>query len=181
MRFLKIKSKTKLDQFLTYKKGNLGPVFNFTAYIYIYAGELVLVPRFGLSRVRNSTTSRVRNSTTFWGDHFRTTKIGFVDFCDKIWCQLVFFCFLFWAQLVTSYLLFIIFAKKHFGQRGQKSGFFFVFQKKHYKNSFFFKRVPLPVSSKNLFYQLSISDSQKCVFIKISVFWCLFALKPLFL
>ena len=25
----------KLDQFLTYKKGNLGPVFNFTAYIYI--------------------------------------------------------------------------------------------------------------------------------------------------
>ena len=36
MRFLKIKSKNKLDQFLTYKKGNLGPVFNFTAYIYIY-------------------------------------------------------------------------------------------------------------------------------------------------
>ena len=33
-------------------------------YIYIYAGELVLVPRFGLSRVRNSTPSRVRNSTT---------------------------------------------------------------------------------------------------------------------
>ena len=25
-----------MDQFLTYKKGNLGPVFNFTAYIYIY-------------------------------------------------------------------------------------------------------------------------------------------------
>ena len=24
-----------MDQFLTYKKGNLGPVFNFTAYIYI--------------------------------------------------------------------------------------------------------------------------------------------------
>ena len=23
-----------MDQFLTYKKGNLGPVFNFTAYIY---------------------------------------------------------------------------------------------------------------------------------------------------
>ena len=29
--------KTKnLDQFLTYKEGNLGPVFNFTAHIYIY-------------------------------------------------------------------------------------------------------------------------------------------------
>ena len=25
-----------MDQFLTYKKGNLGPVFNFTAYIYVY-------------------------------------------------------------------------------------------------------------------------------------------------
>ena len=25
-----------MDQFLTYKKGNLGPFFNFTAYIYIY-------------------------------------------------------------------------------------------------------------------------------------------------
>ena len=25
-----------MDQFLAYKKGNLGPVFNFTAYIYIY-------------------------------------------------------------------------------------------------------------------------------------------------
>ena len=25
-----------MDQFLTYKKGNLGPVFNFTAYIYTY-------------------------------------------------------------------------------------------------------------------------------------------------
>ena len=36
MNFLKIKSKKqKMDQFLTCKKGNLGPVFNFTAYIYI--------------------------------------------------------------------------------------------------------------------------------------------------
>ena len=24
-----------MDQFLTYKKGNLGPVFNFTAYTYV--------------------------------------------------------------------------------------------------------------------------------------------------
>ena len=28
-----------LDQFLTYKTPNLGPVFNFTAYIYIYASN----------------------------------------------------------------------------------------------------------------------------------------------
>ena len=47
-------------------------------YIYIYAGELVLVPLFGLSRVSFGTTSRVRNSTTSWGAHFRTTKIGFL-------------------------------------------------------------------------------------------------------
>ena len=38
-----------MDQFLTYKKGNLGPVFNFTAYIYIYAvggesGHLRVLP-----------------------------------------------------------------------------------------------------------------------------------------
>ena len=33
-------------------------------YIYIYAGELVLVPLFSLSRVSFGTTSRVRNSTT---------------------------------------------------------------------------------------------------------------------
>ena len=33
---LKKKQKNNLDQFLTYKKGNLGPVFNSTAYIYMY-------------------------------------------------------------------------------------------------------------------------------------------------
>ena len=38
-----------LDQFLTYKTPNLGPVFNFTAYIYIYmhAVELLSGPRLG--------------------------------------------------------------------------------------------------------------------------------------
>ena len=35
----KKQNKQKIDQFLTYKKGNLGPVFNFTAYIYIYCGS----------------------------------------------------------------------------------------------------------------------------------------------
>ena len=93
---------------------------------HICAEELVLVPRFGLSRVRNSTTSRVRNSTTSWGDHFRTTKIGvFEDFCDKFWCQLVFFCFVFLVQLVTSYFLFSIFPKISFsGEEAKKLGFF---------------------------------------------------------
>ena len=53
------------------------PHLGWKSYIYIYAGELVLVPLFGLSRVRNSTTffkkiiptaarskSRVRNRPT---------------------------------------------------------------------------------------------------------------------
>ena len=57
--------------------------FYMCVYIYIYAGELVLVPHFSLSRVSLSTTSRVRNSTTFWGDHCRTTKI--VSFWGHLW------------------------------------------------------------------------------------------------
>ena len=43
-------------------------------YIYIYIGELVSVPPFRPSRVRNSTTSRVRNSTTSWGTIFTLQK-----------------------------------------------------------------------------------------------------------
>ena len=98
-------------------------------YIYIYAGELVLVPLFGLSRVSFGTTSRVRNNTTCWGAHFRTTKTGFFeDFCDKFWCQLVFFCFVFWVQLVSSDLLFSILQKKKkqffWATRSKNLGFF---------------------------------------------------------
>ena len=42
-----------MDQFLTYKKGNLGPVFNFTAYIYIYiyisvCCEVIIWAKFGV-------------------------------------------------------------------------------------------------------------------------------------
>ena len=43
--FLKIKNqknKNNLDQFLTYKKANLGPVFNSTAHIYIYITFLTM-------------------------------------------------------------------------------------------------------------------------------------------
>ena len=108
--------------------------------IYIYAGELVLVPLFGLSRVSFGTTSRVRNSTTSWGAHFRTTKIGFFeDFCDKIWCQLVFLCFVFWAQLVSSHLLFSILNFFFcWATRSNNLGFFLtLFFKKHYKIGFF--------------------------------------------
>ena len=41
-----------MDHFLTLKRAKIGPLFNFTAYIYvciyIYAGELLVCPRFGL-------------------------------------------------------------------------------------------------------------------------------------
>ena len=46
MRFLKIKSKKQKQKngpMLTYKKGNLGPVFNFTAYIYIFFSFLFFI------------------------------------------------------------------------------------------------------------------------------------------
>ena len=41
-----------MDQFLTYKKGNLGPAFNFTAFIYIYIYicmrcEVIIWAKFG--------------------------------------------------------------------------------------------------------------------------------------
>ena len=44
----KRKKEKKLDQFLTYKKGNLGPAFNSTAYIYIYAVRLLSGPSLGV-------------------------------------------------------------------------------------------------------------------------------------
>ena len=51
MRFLKIKNEKKkrknLDQFLTYKKGNLGPIFNSTAYM-LYAVKLLSGPSLAL-------------------------------------------------------------------------------------------------------------------------------------
>ena len=44
----KRQNKKKLDQFLTLEKAKIGPVFNSTAYIYIYAVELLSGPRLGL-------------------------------------------------------------------------------------------------------------------------------------
>ena len=42
----KAKKTKKLDQFLTYKKGNLGPAL-ILQHIYIYAVELITGPRLG--------------------------------------------------------------------------------------------------------------------------------------
>ena len=43
-----LKKQKKLDQFLTLKRAKIGPVFDFTAHIYIYAGEFLVCPLFGL-------------------------------------------------------------------------------------------------------------------------------------
>ena len=85
-------------------------------YIYIYIslslppGELVSVPRFGLSRVSFCTTSRVRNCTSSWGNIFTLQKKWVLeDCCVTFWCQLVFCVFCSSHQLVTSFFLAIIF------------------------------------------------------------------------
>ena len=39
-----------MDQFLTYKKGNLGPVFNFTTYIHICC-RVIVWAKFGLFKI----------------------------------------------------------------------------------------------------------------------------------
>ena len=58
-----------LDQFLTLKPPNLGPVFNFTAYIdiliYIYAVELKAGPRFGGSCVKTSPSYKLKIGPIF--------------------------------------------------------------------------------------------------------------------
>ena len=68
LRFKKKKTKENLDQFLTYRKANLGPVFNFTAYIYmciykyihIYIHTCVFVRREN-GKCRRKTVSRQFN------------------------------------------------------------------------------------------------------------------------
>ena len=54
------------------KPPNLGPVFNSTAciYIYIYAGEALGCPRFGLQRVNGLAPLKVNRLSTFLGAIF---------------------------------------------------------------------------------------------------------------
>ena len=47
-----------------------GQIINSTAYIYIYAGELLVCPLFGLSRVISLATSKVISLSTFWAAVF---------------------------------------------------------------------------------------------------------------
>ena len=60
----------KMGQLQTQKRANIGPVFNSTACAYIYAGELMGCPRFGLQRVHGLAPLKVNRLSTFLGAIF---------------------------------------------------------------------------------------------------------------
>ena len=62
MRFPKTKKNKKnkkMDQFLTLEKAKIGPAFNSTTYIYIYAVKLLTGPSLGVSKVINWAKSKL--------------------------------------------------------------------------------------------------------------------------
>ena len=54
-----------MDQFLTLKRANLGPVFNFTAYIYICC-RVKTGPRFGVSSVKTGPSLVLKTGPSFF-------------------------------------------------------------------------------------------------------------------
>ena len=86
----KSKKQQKVDQFLSYKKANLGPLFNSTAYIYMYLSvELKAGPGFGVSSVKNWSKSSVKNWSKFFFSllfpHFWARwKTQIVSHCPKM-------------------------------------------------------------------------------------------------
>ena len=96
-----------------------------TSHMYIYIGELVLVPRFSPSRARNSTTSRARNSTTSWGDHFRTTKNRvFWGFLWRILVPISVFLFCVLGPISELWLVIQHLSKMFFGNAVKQFRFF---------------------------------------------------------
>ena len=92
-----------------------GPVTNFAAYIYMRMLESKFW--YHLSAFQELETVPPQELETvppLEGTIFTLQKLFFEDFCDRFWCQLVFFSFLALAQLVTSFFLFIIFSKCFF-------------------------------------------------------------------
>ena len=87
-----------LDQFLTLETPNLGPVFNSTAYIYIYlficvffAVKLKIGPRFGGFKVKNWSKLKVKNWLKlffpvphFYSVFWASLKTQIVSHCAKI-------------------------------------------------------------------------------------------------
>ena len=80
-------------------------------YIYRYAGELVLVPRFSLQELETVPPQEFGTVPPLGGPFSHYKNRGFWGFLWQLLVSIRVFVFLFWAQLVTSYLLFIIFAK----------------------------------------------------------------------
>ena len=101
--FLKIKSKQKqkMDRFLTYKKAKIGPIFNFTASVYMRCRVKKLVQGLGFLALKTDPSLVLKTGPSFlllffpsfivfWGI-FRNTNSATVCqnsiFC-KIWgCQ----------------------------------------------------------------------------------------------
>ena len=96
----------------------LGPDNNTTAYI--CAGELVWYHILAFQELETVPPQKLGTVPPLGGPFSHYKNRGFEDFCDKYWCQLVFFCFVFLVQLVTSDLLFGIFPKHVFWTKRQK-------------------------------------------------------------
>ena len=149
-------------------------------YIYIYIGELVSGPCFGLQRVRNWATLRVRNWATFWGAISALQKqffffFFFEDLCVKFRSQFV--SLVFWVFINQAPLSFLssffsnirrpLFLKCPFQKNVRKC-----VSKSAIKTRCFL-RVSIFQTHKNLGHKLQISVSP---FQTISVF---VALRPL--
>ena len=114
-RFLKTnKTKTtkQLDHFLTLKRAKIGPLFNFTAYIYIYACcEVDNLAKFGVFKVNNLAKSK----SITWPRSFSHYKNrGFRPFF-----LLSYHCVCFLFPIIWQFSKHSLFQKK-----GAKIGFF---------------------------------------------------------
>ena len=109
-------------------------------YIYIYAGELLVCPPFGLQRVISLATLRVISlCPPFGGPFSHCENRVFEDFWDDVWSKLVFFWFPFFLQishLSFDFLLFSNFPKPLFSKRPCLQKMQKVCFKKHYKIGF---------------------------------------------
>ena len=96
-----------LDQFLTYKRPNLGPIFNSTAYIYIYiymhAVKLLSGPSLGFFNVTNWAKLR--------GANWAKVIFGlYLEYFQASFCSIIILC-CFCVQLSANFLK-IAFSKK---------------------------------------------------------------------
>ena len=191
--FLKISfSLQKKEDFWKTKKEKqrkLGPSFDskrlfwtkFWLYsIYVYAGELLVCPPFGLQRVISLAPLRVISLSTFLGAISHYTNRAFWGFWGWFLVQIS----VFWVScfLLISHLFFDLlhlsnfpkplFLKRQFLKKMQKVCF-----KKHYKNRGFW-RVSIFQRSKNNCLLIANFENPKIAFLATNSVWK--GLKPLF-